>query len=141
MLQQENSYLDSLLNHCTEIGIYKKQKKDNETVGAHTAVSGSTNVSPQTNTTSGTNAWDLPMNMDIDDEEPEVTHVTSTLTTTHPNVSRLEQETKQQQQTIVNMEQQIQSLKRSIQELVEYKVQDKTAKQNLMSDKRVLTNR
>ena len=129
MLQQENSYLDSLLNHCTEINIYKKQKKDNETVGAHTAVLGLTNVSPQTNTTSSTNTWDLPMNMDFDDEEPAVTHVTSTLTTTHPNVSHLEQETKQQRQTIVHMEQQIQSLKRSVQELVKYKVQDKTEKQ------------
>ena len=69
------------------------------------------------------------MNMDIDEEEPAVTHVTSTLTTTHPGVSRLEQDTKQQRQTIVNMEQQIQSLKRSVQELVEYKVQDKMAKQ------------
>ena len=68
------------------------------------------------------------MNMDIDDNQPAVTHVTSTLTTMHPDVSRLEQDTKQQ--TIVNMEQQIQSLKRSVQELVEYKVQDKTAKKN-----------
>ena len=70
MLQQENSYLDSLLDHCTEIDINKKQKKEDETVGAHTAVPGLTNISPQMNTTSSTNAWDLPMNMDIDDKEP-----------------------------------------------------------------------
>ena len=66
----------------------------------------------------------MPMNMDIDDEEPAVTHVTFTLTTTHPEVSCLEQETKLQKQTIVNMKQQIQSLKRSLQELVNYKAQE-----------------
>ena len=48
MQHQENKYLDGLLNleHCTEIDINKKRKKDDETVGANTAVSGITNVSP-----------------------------------------------------------------------------------------------
>lgn len=130
MLQQENEYLDGLLNlgHCTEIDINKKRKKDDETVGAHTAVSGLTNVSPQTQTTAGSGAWATPINMDIDEEEPAATHVTSTLTTTHPDVARLENETKQQQHTIDNMEKQIKNLQQSVQELVQYKTQEETNK-------------
>ena len=42
MQKQENKYLDRLLNlkYCTEIDITKKRKKDDETVGANTAVQG-----------------------------------------------------------------------------------------------------
>ena len=131
MLQQENEYLDGLLNlkHCTEIDIHKKRKKDDETIGAHTAVSGLTNVSPQTNTTVGSGAWSTPLNMDIDNDEPAATQVTSTLTSTHPDVVRLENETKQQQQTIVTMEKQIHTLQQSVQELVQYKEQEETYKE------------
>ena len=68
------------------------------------------------------------MDMEIDNEEPAATNVTSTLTTTHPDVSKLEQETKQQKQIIVNMEQQIQNLQRSVRELVKYKAQEGAAK-------------
>ena len=144
MVQQEKDYLDGLLNlgHCTEIDINKKRKKDDETIGAHTAVSGLTNVSPQTQTTTGTGAWvtpptlnidnddpaSTPMNMDIDNAEPAATQVTSTLTTTHPDVAKLENETKQQKRTIVHMEKQIQSLQQSVQELVQYKAQEETHK-------------
>ena len=52
-----------------------------------------------------------------------------TLTTTHPDVSRLEQETKQQKQTIVIMEQQIQTLQMSVQDLVNYKTQEEAVKE------------
>lgn len=139
MIKQENEYLDGLLNleHCTEIDIAKKRKKDDETVGAQTAISGLTNVSPQTQTTAGTSVWtnlskggdkqDTPMNMDIDDDEP-VTQVTSTLTSTHPDVARLEQESKQQQQTISNMGKEIEHLRKSVQELVQYKSQEEESK-------------
>ena len=68
------------------------------------------------------------MNMDIDKNYPVVTHVTSTLTTTHLDVVKLEQEAKQQKMTINNMEQQIQTLQRSVWELVEYKTQEESAK-------------
>ena len=97
-------------------------------MGAHTAVSGLTNVSPQTQTTTGSSAWMTPLNMDIDDEEPAVTQVTSTLTTTHPDVAKLEKETKQQKVTIDNMEKQIQNLQQSVQELVQYKHQEEESK-------------
>ena len=98
MQQQENNYLDGLFNleHCTEIDINKKRKKDDETVGANTAVLGLTNVSPQTLTTIGRGAWTTPMDMDIDDMELTMTQVMSTLTTTHPEVARFEQESNQQ---------------------------------------------
>ena len=130
MQQQENDYLDGLLNleHYTEIDINKKRKKDDEMVGANTAVLGLTNVSPQTLTTVGTGAWTTPMDMDIDNVEPAATQVTSTLTTTHPDVARLEQESNQQKLMITHMEQQIQNLQRSVQELVQYKSQEKKAK-------------
>ena len=144
MVQQEKDYLDGLLNlgHCTEIDINKKRKKDDETIGAHTAVSGLTNVSPQMQTTTGTGAWvtpptlnidndnpaSTPMNMDINNAEPAATQVTSTLTTTHPDVAKLENETKQQKRTIVHMEKQIQSLQQSVQELVQYRAQEETHK-------------
>ena len=133
MIRQESDYLDGLLNleHCTEIDITKKRKKDDETVGAHTAVLGLTNVSPQSQTTAGTGAWTnplrldtgdtTPMHMDINDGGPNTTHVTSTLTSMHPDVARLESESKQQQQLISNMEQQIQHLEQSVQELVQYR--------------------
>ena len=132
MIQQESDYLDGLLNleHCTEIDISKKRKKYDETVSAHTAVSGLTNVSPQTQTTTGTSPWTAPMNMDIDNDEPAVTQVVSTLTSTHPNVAKLENETRQQQQTIVNMERQIHTLQQSVQELVQYKTQEEANKVN-----------
>ena len=131
MLKKENEYLDGLLNleHCTEIDMNKKRKKDDETIGAHTAVSGLTNVSPQTNTTAGSGAWSTPINMDIDDEEPAATQVTSTLTTTHPDVVRLEHETKQQKQTIVTMEKQIHTLQQSVQALVQYKEKEESNKE------------
>ena len=58
------------------------------------------------------------MDMDIDDIEP-TTQFSSTLTMTHPEVSRIEQETNRQKQMITGMEQQIQSLKKNVQELVE----------------------
>ena len=63
------------------------------------------------------------MDMDIDDMEP-TTQVLFTLTTMHPEVSRLEQESNCQKQMIAGMEQQIQSLKKNVQELVEYKAQE-----------------
>ena len=69
------------------------------------------------------------MNMDIDKNKPIVTNITSTLTTTHLGVIRLEQEAKQQKVTINNMEQQIQNLQKSVQELVEYKAQKEAAKE------------
>ena len=130
MIQQESNYLDGLLNlkHCTEIDITRKRKKDDETVGAHTAMSGLTNVSPQTRTTAGSSAWMTPINMDIDDEEPAVTQVTSTLTSTHPDIAKLEKETKQQKVTIDNMEKQIRNLQQSVQELVQYKNQEEESK-------------
>ena len=130
MFQQESDYLDGLLNlkHCTEIDITRKRKKDDKTVGAHTAMSGLTNVSPQTRTTAGSSAWMTPINMDIDDEEPAVTQVTSTLTSTHPDIAKLEKETKQQKVTIDNMEKQIQNLQQSVQELVQYKNQEEESK-------------
>ena len=108
MQQQENEYLDGLLNleYCTEIDINKKRKKDNKKVGVNTAVLGLTNVSPQTLNTAGTGAWTTPMDMDIDNVEPSATHVTSTLTTTHPDVAWLEQEATQQKLMINHMEQQ-----------------------------------
>ena len=68
------------------------------------------------------------MNMDIDNDDPAVTHVTSTLTTTHPDVVKLEHKAKQQKMTINNMEQKIQTLQRSVQELVEYKAQEEAEK-------------
>ena len=46
MQKQEKEYLDSMLNleHCTAINITKKIKKDEKTVGPHTAVSGLTSA-------------------------------------------------------------------------------------------------
>ena len=130
MIQQESDYLDGLLNlkHCTEIDITRKRKKDDETVGAQTAVSGLTNVSPQTRTTAGSSAWTTPIDMDIDDDEPAATQVTSTLTTTHPDIAKLEKETNQQKVTINNMEKQIRNLQQSVQELVQYKNQEEESK-------------
>ena len=42
MRKQEHKYLDGILNleHCIEIDITKNRKKDDKTMGAHTAVSG-----------------------------------------------------------------------------------------------------
>ena len=56
--QQESDYLDGFLNlhHYSEIDLTKKRKMDDDTVGARTAVSGLTNVSPQSNPSNGT-AW------------------------------------------------------------------------------------
>ena len=68
------------------------------------------------------------MNMNIDNDEPAVTQVVSTLTSTHPDVAKLETETKQQQQMIVNMERQIHTLQQSVQELVQYKTQEEENK-------------
>ena len=65
--------------------------------------------------------------MDIDNDEP-ATQVTSTLTSTHPNVLRLENETRQQKQALVTMEKQIQNMQQSIQELVQYKTQEDSNK-------------
>ena len=142
MIRQESDYLNGLLNleHCTEIDITKKRKKDDETVGAHTAMSGLTNVSPQTQTTAGTGAWinplrpdtgdTSPMHMDIDEEGPNTTQVTSTLTSTHPDVARLESESRQQQQLISSMGRQIQHLKQSVQELVQYRTREEENKVN-----------
>ena len=58
MQQQENDYLDGYLNlnHYSKIELSKKRKMDDDTVGARTAVSGLTNVSPQSNLSTGT-AW------------------------------------------------------------------------------------
>ena len=155
MLQQENDYLDGLLNlgHCTEIDINKKRKKDDETIGAHTAVSGLTNVSPQTQTTTGSGVWTTPTTMDIDNEDPDskpmdidikkkepaATQVTSTLTTTHLDVARLENEAQQQKQTIVHMEKQIQTLQQSVQELVQYKAQEETNKEKFTEWQQTMT--
>ena len=66
--------------------------------------------------------------MDIDNGEPAVTQVTSTLTSTHPDVAKLEKETKQQKVTIDNMEKQIRNLQQSVQELVQYKNQEEESK-------------
>ena len=131
MQKQENEYLDGLLNleHCTEIDISKKREKDDETIGAQTAMSGLTNVSPQTQASTGTGAWAAPLQVDIVSQSPTTTNVSSTLTTTHPEVNRLEQERKFQQQTISKMEAQIQSLQRSVQELVDYKISKQTVKE------------
>ena len=71
------------------------------------------------------------MNMDIDNDEPAVTQVVSTLTSTHPDVAKLENETRQQQQTIVNMEQQIHTLQQLVQALVQYKTQEEAHKATL----------
>ena len=58
MQKQENDYLDGFLNlqHCSEIELTKNRKMDDETVGTQTAVSGLTNVSPQSRASMGT-AW------------------------------------------------------------------------------------
>ena len=70
------------------------------------------------------------MDMDIDNVEPATTQVTSTLTTTHPDVAQLEQETNQQKLMITHMEQQIQNLQKSVQDLVKYKTQEEEAKES-----------
>ena len=60
-IQSESDYLDGFLNleHCSDMDINKKRKKDDNTVGAHTAISGLTNVSPQSQDT--TTPWpELP---------------------------------------------------------------------------------
>ena len=129
--KQENKYIDSLLNleHCTEIDITKKRKKDDETVGAHTAVSGLINVSPQTQNSTGTGAWSTPLQVDVVSQSPTSSNVPSTLTLTHPEVTRLEQESKRQKQNISDMEAQIKSLQHSVQELVDYKTQELSFKE------------
>ena len=60
MHKQENDYLDGFLNlqHYSEIELTKKRKMDDDTIGARTAVSGLTNVSPQSNA-STSNIWNM----------------------------------------------------------------------------------
>ena len=60
MHKQENEYLDGFLNlqHYSEIELTKKRKMDDDTIGARTAVSGLTNVGPQSNA-SKSNIWNL----------------------------------------------------------------------------------
>ena len=78
------------------------------------------------------------MDMHIDDIKP-TTQVSSTLTMTHSEVSSLEQETNWQKQMITGMEQQIQILKKSVQELVEYKAQEEAAKKKYSQWQQVVT--
>ena len=56
-IQSESDYLDGFLNleHCSDMDINKKRKKDDDTVGGHTAILGLTNVSPQSHNT--TTPW------------------------------------------------------------------------------------
>ena len=58
MQKQDNDYLDRYLNlqHYLEIELTKKKKMNDDTVGTQTAVSGLTNVSPQSRTSVG-NVW------------------------------------------------------------------------------------
>ena len=72
------------------------------------------------------------MDMDIDNVEPATAQVTSTLTTTHPDVARLEQESNQQKLMITHMEQQIENLQKSVQELVQYRTQEEDAKESFI---------
>ena len=90
MQKQENEYLDGLLNleHGTEIDINKKRKKDDKTVGAHTAMLGLANVSPLTQASTGTGAWLAPLQVNIVSQSPTTTNASSTLTLTHPKVNR-----------------------------------------------------
>ena len=56
--KQKSDYLDGFLNleHCSNLDINRKHKKYDDTVGGHTALSGLTNVSPQSHN-SATTTW------------------------------------------------------------------------------------
>ena len=91
-------------------------------------MSGLTNVSPQTQNSTGTGAWSTPLQVDVVSQSLTAANVSSTLASTHLEVTRLEQESKRQKQTISDMEDQIKSLQRSVQESVDYKTQELSVK-------------
>ena len=117
MQKQENDYLDGYLNlnHYTEIELSKKRKMDDDTVGARTAMSGLTNVSPQSNQSTGT-AWtkrrsvqqsqqpvDEPM--DCDNAEPA-------------RIDDLAKESRQQKSEIENMSKELKQLQDNLKQLM-----------------------
>ena len=107
-------------------------KKDDETVGANTVVSGLTNVSPQTQASTVTGVWSTPLQVDLVIQSPTTINVSSTLKSTYPEVTRLEQESKRQRQTISSMEAQIKSLQQLVQELVEFKTQKQSTQDKIL---------
>ena len=117
MQQQENNYLDGILNlhHYSEIDLTKKRKMDDDTEGARTAVSGLTNVSPQSHTTT-CNAWTSrnvqrktaapAQHMDMDFKTAEV-----------KRMENLEEENKRQRSALAAMENKMQQLQESVETL------------------------
>ena len=118
MQQQENNYLDGILNlhHYSEIDLTKKRKMDDDTVGARTAVSGLTNVSPQSHTTTG-NAWtsrNVQRKTAATKQEMEPMDYK---TAEAERMKKLEQENQRQKSELVAMENKMQQLQESVETL------------------------
>ena len=135
-LQKQEKYLDSLLNldHWTKIYLSKKWKKDDETVGLCTAVSGLTNVSPQTQIINGMGVWASSLKVNFQHAEHGSVPVTSTLTLlTNKNSNKLEQENKKQKQGMNNMQAQITKVEQSVKNIVAMKEKENAEKEERMA--------
>ena len=117
MRQQENDYLDGFLNlhHYSEIDLTKKRKMDDDTVGARTAVSGLTNVSPQSNRSTGT-AWAKKRNVQQQPASAESAPMDYKTADTE-KVEELVQESQHHKREIKNMGEELRRMQETLKQL------------------------
>ena len=116
--KQEIGYLDGFLNldHCSELDLTKKRKKDDHTVGRNTAVSGLTNISPLSTSSAGT-TWLAIATRTLNNSQRNASTVITTVSQTH--LDSLELENQMNKCTINDMNQQLADLKKLITSLTE----------------------